>query len=719
MKRRGFVFTLDAILAVVLLMMFVTSILAIQSQTVNVYTTYSRTQDKYIAENVLHTLRTTPLRELVPPDVISKWIEDGVLNTTVVSPDMSPIDIVATYWATAGVYNNTGFKTDAEIIMGYILNNTLKGYNYELFIDNYTSPYLLKGNSSVARDISPATLLISGYSPNQTPRGYMARAFLTKVEVERQDLFGWFRVLAAPYYLNKYYYAYRNSLSIERIITLPEDAVPLSADALFVQRRAEGQRVVINGWAYPSSGYTHYHIYLGSDVLTGHIQRGDNNVTLFYGDGSLDQDGIGSASGTTLYVDYKSNSTSVSDPGLVKIYRVDSKHTGFFYLLEMFVPGNVTEINMKFKVQGVHKVNLYYGFGGDLVLLSSKAPDSSGIVEFTDSDIENAVDQKLCGGSDCYDEFKANLSKMVFDFVLGFDAVYDPYSGHWEYGGGYCQLSSTDCNADESEYGGDGERILYGYPDSVVKISYVPRVLITRYSIPLSIYFPYGDSRVSYPGSGLEVDYSLPPNSQPWYADWWVGYTFRDYSTYQNLYENGREFYSGPLGRYAIRVAYTRLHPYMMRPGENNVFEIRMTDGDSEVRNGDTRGIIKYFIQGFVGYGDIFPYLLQGYPEYRGYNLTYYGPDGESTVLVGDPPYKSLSVSDLDPEKYALDDAIIRLFTKLNYETSPDDSGPPGSQSNPIDVELTGNVRISFASMKNVPTLAPPIAITLRVWRGG
>jgi len=111
MKRRGFVFTLDAILAVVLLMMFVTSILAIQSQTVNVYTTYSRTQDKYIAENVLHTLRTTPLRELVPPDVISKWIEDGVLNTTVVSPDMSPIDIVATYWASAGVYNNTGFKT--------------------------------------------------------------------------------------------------------------------------------------------------------------------------------------------------------------------------------------------------------------------------------------------------------------------------------------------------------------------------------------------------------------------------------------------------------------------------------------------------------------------------------------------------------------------------------------------------------------------------------
>ncbi len=722
MRRRGFIFTLDAVLALVLVMIFVASIAAVQSQTGNVYTSYSRLQDKYVAENTLTLLRTVPLTDLVPASVIANWTKEGILNTSLVSPTMSPLDIVTTYWATGPLYNETKLRHNAEIILGYLLNNTLKGYDYELFINNYTSPYLQKMNSMPenANDISPATLLLSGYAYNKTPRGYMARAYLTRFSFVREDLFGWFRVLAGPYDVDWN----DNVLKLTRVITLPGDAEIISADAKFVRRMSEHQTVEIN------KGDSEHECIYGpvastiNENITSCMRPGKNVFTTVYTNptDSYGQDGIGSASGTTVYVKYKSKSTSIEDPGIVRVYSVDSKYTGFFYLFEMFVPGNITGINMKFKVKGVSKVYLYYGLGGNLVLLTSKQPDADGIVEFNDADIKSAVDSVLCGGSDCYAGFKANLSKMVFDFVIGFDAKYNSRTGRWEYSGARCD--GIDCTLDTNVR----ERVLYGYPDSYIRIDYVPRTLITPYSIPLAIYFPYGDPRVSYTGRGLQVNYYLPPKATPWYADWWVGYSFADYNTYQNLYENGGRFYRGPLGRYALRVAYTRLYDWMMVPGDTNSFDIKMTDGNSKVRDGESRGMIKYFLQGYVGYGDIFPHLLQGYPEYNGYNLTYWysfgGGSRQATILVGDPPYLSINVTKLKPYLYAVDDAVLRLFNELNYRNDVNpkswtETPFDGSPSNPIDLKPTASLRIETVSMGNIPGLFSPITITLRVWREG
>lgn len=176
MKRKGFVFTLDALLALLLVTMFVASITLINPSS-QVYSTYMRSQSKYVAEDTLLTLRTTSLRDLVPQNVVDGWISNGTLNTTLVTPDMSPLDIVTTYWATAPIFPGANLKHKAEVILGYILNNTLRNYNYELMINNYTSPYLRKVGSDPSKvpDVSPATLVLSGYAYNQTPRGYMAR----------------------------------------------------------------------------------------------------------------------------------------------------------------------------------------------------------------------------------------------------------------------------------------------------------------------------------------------------------------------------------------------------------------------------------------------------------------------------------------------------------------------------------------------------------------
>jgi len=701
MRRRGFIFTLDALLSLVLVMVFVSAVVMVAENS-KIYSTSLREQSKYIADDTLTTLRNVPIKDLVPPEVLEEWKQgsDPLIVSSLVNEDMSPLDITATYWAVDPLYPSLDLRHKAEVILGYILNITLRDYNYELLINNYTGSYLRKGNYtdfSLAFDVSPATLTLSGYKYNQTPRGYMARAYLTRATVTREDLYGWFRVLGGS---DGGY----NTLYLTRIISLPADANITSADGKFVSRYIPSGRVRLYIDGNPIAGPAQT-----IDVdLTNHLHAGDNNLTLeFWDTGSGDE--IGSASGTTLYVEYISNTLEVEDPGTVKVYEVRSERTGIMYLLEMFVPGNITSINMRFRVHNVGEVRLYYGFGGDLtLLLPPKAGNTNGdaIVEFTDSEIRTALNNLGI----TYE----NLSKMIFDFVVGFDAYYS--NGYWYYEG------------DDYNPTANRERKIYGYPDSYVRINYISKTFITQYSIPLSIYFPYGDSRVAYNGRGLQVSYDLPNNSTPWYADFWVGYLFSG-STTQELWENNQQFYSGPLGRYAIRVAYTRLYDWMMVPGQQNTFEIRMSGGGSYVRDGETRGIIRYFIEGYAGYGDVFKNLLQGYPTYRGYNLTYYynGSSGviEREILVGDPPYKALNITDLNPSLsngYAVDDAILRLFEKLNYanDTNPGkwrEAPYDGSSLNPIDVDLPEGVKIVFADMGNVPTLFEPITVTLRVWR--
>ena len=724
--RRGFVFTLDAILSLVLVMIFVTSIVNVLDQSNNVYSTYLRSENRYTAESVLLSLRTVPLNQLVPESVVANWTEKGILDTRIVSPDMSPLDVVATYWATAPIYPDLNLTHKAEIILGYILNRTLPGYDYQLIINNYTGPYLTKAkaNYSLASDVSSATVIINGYAYNQTPRGYMARAYLTRATYVRSDLFGWMRVLAGGFSSS----GYSNSLNVVSTINIPTDSQKdiYEANGNFVHRFLEQEDVYINGKHVPLSNTEP-----NAPDIRKYLVPGKNIIRMYFHDsayyGSYYRYTIGIGSGTTMYVKYKSNSLRTNNPGLIKVYNVTSEYTGFIYLLESFVPGNITGINMVFKVKGAQVVRLYYGLGARLYLLLEKKidPNSVQTVEFTNSEIKNAL--ASIGVS-----YK-NLSKMVFDFVVAIDAKYYTSDGQFHYGG--ASYYSYSCPT--SECGGERERVLYGYPDSYVQISYIPRTVITRYSIPLSI--PIGYDTPTYSGytgyhcggdtyKTMTIKYNLPPNAIPWYADLWVGYCF-DNSTTQYLKENGNTFYSGPNGVYALRIAYSKIYPWMMRPGSNTFtaeLKTGVNNGGTSFRYQATRGIIKYFIEAYAGYGDVFPYMLQGYPTYRGYNLTYYYSNGTNTneghILVGDPPYKPISVDDLNPLKYAVDDAVLRLFNNLNYidDKNPGEWRIPpydGSQQNPIDVYLPESVKIEISSMGNIPGMFTPVQITLRIWR--
>ncbi|CAD5243406.1 TPM domain-containing protein [Thermococcus camini] len=713
MRRRGFVFTLDAVLAILLVTMFVVSMVQVTSTSSQVYSTYMRSQSKYLAEDTLTMLRTVPLRELVPPEKLEEWTSgsDPILNTTLVTPDMSPIDIVSTYWATDPLYPGVDLKHKAEIIMGYVLNNTLKGYNYEMMINDYTSPYLKKtgSDSSTAPDVIPATLLISGYAYNQTPRGYMARAFLTKAEYTRQDIFGIQRVLARCHYADEYGRARANTLTVQSHFRLPNDADIEKADIRLVARTGyQTSSFDLNGHSLSTGYYNN---------IKGYLQGGDNVLTATFSTRYSTRYcyELGYGSGSLMYVKYSTNTTSFQlfDPvrRYGELYDVTS-HTGIYYLNALFAPGNITGISLHLVTEGVRNINIYYSYGSNNYWIAYRNVSPTGVqtVDISAQEIEQNLTEWGFSLND--------LSKTYFKIVIALDAEWDAQHRYFIY-------NTT-----------GKERRLYGNGQSWIRIDYVPRTVVSRYAIPLSIFKDY--NQISYGGTcygircqRMSFSYNLPPKSIPWYVDVWTAIQFTTFTptATTTLSENGQVFYDDYSDIYMIRVGYSQLNDNMMVPGQSNTYVAESSDSyQYGFRNGESRAIINYFIEGYAGYGDVFPKPLQGYPGYNGYRLTYYYSKGggtyERTILIGDSPYLDITVDDLDPTRYAVDDAILRLFNNLNFLADTDPNGwksQPfdGSQNNPIDVDLPESVRIDFVSMGNIPGLFEPISITLRVWREG
>lgn len=700
MKRRGFVFTLDAILALLLVTMFVVSVSQLNNSA-QAHSTYLRSQYQYVAEDTLIMLRTIPLKELIPPEKLEEWLSDGTLDTTLVTPDMSPIDIVSTYWATGPLFPEANLRHKAEIIMGYVLNNTIKEYNYELLINNYTSPYLRRAgaNYSRAQDVTPATITLSGYAYNQTPRGYMARAYLTKAEYMREDIFGIQRVLAS---CRVYYWGWlsNNTLIVTSHFRLPDDAQVDWADLKLVERTdpqisdfyLNGQRI-----AGESAYIPNVPLLPGDNVLRAEFDGRNCPSDMGYGSGSM------------LYVKYQTNTTDMDlfDPArrYGELYDVQS-YSGIYYLNALFVPGNITSISLHLVTEGVRDIRVYYAYGAYYYELVHKTVSPSGVVvtEVTAQEIENGLSQ--------HGSTLSNLSQRYFNLVIALDSWWDSNSRQFRYDTTY------------------RFRRLYGDGQSYIRINYIPTVLTTRYSIPLSIFKDYNDIYYSGSSTGnryqrMSFTYDLPPNVEPWYVDVWTAIEFTTYTptSYTRISDNGQLIYNYYSDIYMIRMAYSRLNESMMVPGQTNTFVAESTNvNEYGFRRGESRAMVNYLIEAYAGYGDIFPYSFRGYPNYKGYRLRYYGPNGERMILVGDPPYMDISVDELDPTKYAVDDAILRLFNNLNFKNdrNPGEwrSRPfDGSSTNPIDVTLPETVRIEFVSMGTLPELFEPITITLRVWR--
>ncbi|WP_258083215.1 hydrolase [Thermococcus thermotolerans] len=699
MKRRGFIFTLDAILALLLVTMFVVSITQI-NPSAQVYSTYMRSQSKYVADDALTMFRTLPLRELVPPEKLEEWMTgpDPVINTTLVTPDMSPIDIVATYWATAPLFPSADLKHKAEIILGYVLNNTLRDYNYELMINNYTSPYLRKvgSNYSAARDVTPATLILSGYAYNQTPRGYMARAFLNKLGSKENT----YTIRGG------YIYSRTDNQNDEVIIRyiVPADAIPRDA-----------QVEEITWFLEPAWVGSNYEIYLNGQLIwSGYVNNNqliqDTNPSGGYA--LIENFHPGEANVFEVRV-YKPGYDGGEDGAqYIRIrYRTaipsTLRFTDRFYFEDvtarygitawkyLFVPGEIDSLSVQIAVGNVSPttpITLSFMFNNEVsVPLSAPCQyNSTTRVKVCYWDNETIANALASAGYN-YTHISSRYTTLIVRAGNG-NTRYSP-------------------------------NIHLIGNESFVYADYTPGVLITSYTIDVTepITLPNQDWTRS-----VTINFNVPQGVTPL----WVKFQF-PWLYYVNYGEPSQSIrvdnpeidptyiYQHPPNPfiYALaRVGYTRNTfdyqynplPNAIAPGTNTI-NINLGQGYYlQPSNGD--GELTYVIQGFAGYGDVFPELLRS--GCSGYNITYYwsGDTSPHYVTAGDAPYCDVTAQDLldGMDRYAVDDAIIRLFRNL---------GGDGTQANPILVQLPPTVNIVFVSMGNIPGLFQPITITLRVWR--
>ena len=90
-------------------------------------------------------------------------------------------------------------------------------------------------------------------------------------------------------------------------------------------------------------------------------------------------------------------------------------------------------------------------------------------------------------------------------------------------------------------------------------------------------------------------------------------------------------------------------------------------------------------------------------------------PEGSVVVTVGTPADNTIiDVDQLDTANNAVHNATAQLLNKLNLKGNLC-QGPPGNSTNPIDIEITSDLKLETSEISNVPSLWGPIKFELRI----
>lgn len=790
MRRRGFIFTLDALLAFIIAIMFVTSILAIGGQTSNVYVSYQRVEDKVLAEDTLTMLRSTPIIQLVPPDTIKEWesrnlstikkwtgdeIPLPVLDTRFVDPYMSPIEIMSTYWALGPkiveMYKGQGLNETqlqdalhrrAEVILRFILDRVVKGYSYQMIVFanatanpyNYSRPFVAKIGSdyNATSEVAPATLVISGYAYNQTPKGYIARAYLTKLKAK----------LTSYTYFGSSAFAYAPSSRDYTVIKVvvpneEENALPYDANITEVKwfpqprwfRPSSYMRLFIDGepvkcGQFSDRGFVEYNTW---EVLDDKSLADESTCNMLeiikrhsylrrhvfevwvYNPGGVHDDSRYYVGGThpNSFITLVYTTSQMSTFNYPHVVHFDDIVTSHPFQVEnaAFIGGTLRGMSVQVKIKNSSALSiypkLYLTYLDKRVSVGPGSPLGNETYEWTNTTIMAALNSAGISASD--------LSDHYIWFAVAFGMDYN--DGSWISLGSSEQFSRP---------------VELDYSNSYVVLNYIPHTAKTQYSIDITrqinednvvagryaenlygtdfytmLEWRYHLPRKVNPlwtrlhivrlfhvsSSGNDQKISISPGGSNWYVLYCHG---------GGCYPN-RPFADPAFTRWGIISGMpdnggNPIEQAIM-PGADNYIKVE-TGRNYVISKEFTTGDFTYLFDAYAPYGDIFPLLLQGFSKgVRAYNLTYTYGDGETgSVIVGDLAavmagnYKNLTACELRPSDYAVDDAIVRLFRKLNGD---------GCHT-PIAISLA-ETKIEFASVEGVPSTIGPIIITLRVWR--
>ncbi|WP_156927399.1 hypothetical protein [Thermococcus nautili] len=741
-------FTLDAVLALFLVLIMITAITTAESQVQSVYKTKMRMGELGDANAMLKLLRTVPLSQLVPASVIQDWESgtDPVLNLTLVTPDMSPLEIAATYWAVSPIYPGQDYRKKASVILGYILNSTLRGYNYELLINNWTNAFMSKGayNYSLAKDVSSATLVLSGYAYNQTPRGYVARAFLSKLKAKVTS-YTYFGSSAFAYGPNE------NDYTVVRYYIPNEGELPVDANITEVEWFPQPR------WFSCGGSYSYMELYIdGEPVKCGQFKEGQF---------------VAYKTWEVLKDDSLTNSCNILD--ILKRHSDLRRHV---FEVRVYNPcaGGVhpnSFITIKYTTSQANTFNYPHQFHFDEII--TRHPFQVENAVFIPGQFRNmSVQVKIINASEVGKAPKLYITYRDKRVEIGYGTYIGDDTFKWTNEQILSKLEGEGITSDELSdtylwfavtFGMDYKSPLYpptvtfnsevklDFQDSYVDIDYVPSTYISMYSIDITRSITAEDVvNEEYEKSKygtefytmLEWRFNISESATPLFARLHIVrlhtigcdedsydqklYIKNDKISWTTVYCHGgncnpnNPFIDPGFTRWGFvnGMPDYRGNPIndALYPGDNY---IEAKTGSCYVMSKEfTTGDYTYLLNAYAPYGNVKPYLMQGYPNIKAYNLTYAYDVGGSveygSIIVGDTKaiasgeYANITACQLDPDKYAVDDAVLRLFKNL---------GGDGC-TKPVLVDL-GDTMISYVSLPGVPRSISPITVTLRIWRVG
>jgi hypothetical protein len=584
MKKRGIFFSVDALMALIIIFL---SILVI-------YPTINYVPEKsYLQEDILNVISSINVGEIEDP-----YIEQLILDGKIDNLNKSVLEQIGEFYIT----NITLAKSFSEFIFENIDERENIGIWYGddlIYSKNETS-------FETAKSITVERQIISGIEKGKNTTGFVAKAWLRKIDSKRNMLFvrgdlmcgGW-----RDYSWGPYCGLLENTATYKVII--PENATIENATWLVEGSwTPQYSTLVINGNQIFAGSISFYRIF----DITSNLVAGENNVTI--------TGNIGADDGAShIVVDYSISDMNTFEHNKIFPFAELLSRNILHYEKSLFVPTEISEIDVY--LNSTHEVSLSFRKGAQTFVIGQKNPTNN-LVNFSDSEIKSVLNSNGVQYSD--------LSNEYFFFTLdigenhvGADAVLGENS--------YVYINSSEI---ELPYGS------IDINQEIPVVSYSDHVTHTFYR-------------------NLLWEFYLPVNAIPILADWQFGW-FLTSTTSQLATGNSNVVYNSPPDDFISafsRFGYTPTKAIgLFNEGKNN-FSLNFGNGYS-VSNEASYGYILYFIKNYVNYGDALEKAKGGTR-----NLVF-EDNTTRNLFIGNP-------SDTwDPEIDAIDDAVERLLSQLD-----------------------------------------------------
>lgn len=274
MEMKGFVFSLDAIISLSVVILLVSSFLLIRYQTLLPEKKYE--QLSYIASDAINVLAELKVYEIRDNPIVKNLIESGNLSEK--DFDRSVLDLIGTLWV-------SGKPSEAESIAKEIL----KVYNHSCLRLEMENETIFSSCEEISGNIAISSRIESGIEIGKPAFGHIARAWARKVRKNTTEIVpflpegsGWTG----------------NNLTVEKKFTLPTEitiynaTLWVSAHFGTIQELAQFENLKVNGkqkkndvvWLYKKEQYifgsgTTTAAYGYVDV-TNEIVPGNNTILL-------------------------------------------------------------------------------------------------------------------------------------------------------------------------------------------------------------------------------------------------------------------------------------------------------------------------------------------------------------------------------------------------------------------------------------------------------